>query len=84
MKSCRFSCGQSLDEAQGKYLLEAVRQREWIFSKIRARFSVRTGSKVGVPFLWRKVPISDTTSAVEPALEVHVPENDRIIFADRG
>ena len=78
------SCGRSLDEVQGKYLLEAVRHRWWTFSKIRARFSVRTGSKVSVPFLLRKVPISDATSAVEPVLEVHVPENDRIIFADRS
>ena len=52
--------------------------------KIRARFPVRTVPKVSVPFLWRKIPISDTASAVGPALEADFPDNDRIIFADRS
>ena len=45
-------------------------------------FSVGTRSQVSIPFVWRKIPISDATSAAGPVLEVRIPENDRIILSN--
>jgi hypothetical protein len=38
MKSFRFSCGQSFDETQGKYLVEAVRQSVDFFKDLGTFF----------------------------------------------
>lgn len=52
--------------------------------KIRTSFPIGLCSKESIPFFWREIPICDAAGLSDPVVEIHIPQNNGIVFTNGG